>query len=512
MKESRTANSFNNVLSGLVYKVVFLLTSFISRTIFIKYLGESCLGLNGLFTTILSLLSITELGIGEAITYYLYKPISEENSEKLSQLIRFYKICYRIIGIVFLGIGLLLIPALPYLVNLETDTGYNLYIIYILYLVNSAVSYLFFSYPQTILSANQKNYLVTIIYCVFQLILLICDILVITITKNYFGYLIGRVFITIAQNLVVFIVAKAKYPYITQKPAGRLSKDEIKQMFKDVYGVFVLKISGKLIDSTDNIFISVFLGTILVGYNSNYLTFTAAAASIIVSIIFAFTGSVGNFAATNSKENTKILFYKIDSINFVIALLCSVFLFSFCSPFISIIWGSEMVLDDIAIALLCFNFYIVNSLNVVFLFRNCLGLFRSFMYMQLIAAGVNIILDFLLVKALNVTGLYLATIFSNITIAVFPYIISLFKKGFESSSTKYVITVIMRYIWVLFTGAGCYFACIFLDVNVIGFVVRVLITCGVATLSLAIYYLLDKTFRISIKLTLKTYVLRKRNV
>ena len=159
MAESRSKNAAKNVASGLASKLVMLLVRFISRSIFIYALGAECLGLNGLFTNLLSLFSLAELGVGQAITFYLYKPIAENDTQRLSQLVKFYNTCYPIIGGVIAVIGIALIPVLPNIVNLETDIGYDITFLYLLYLGNTVITYLFFSYPQTILVANQKQYI-----------------------------------------------------------------------------------------------------------------------------------------------------------------------------------------------------------------------------------------------------------------------------------------------------------------------------------------------------------------
>ena len=491
MAESRGKNSIKNISFGITSKVLSLLLSFASRTVFIKLLGEECLGLNGLFTTILSLLSLAELGIGEAIAYYLYEPINSNNHERLRQLVQFYKLCYRVIGAAIFGIGLLLIPALPYLVNFETDTGYNLYLIYVLYLLNTSITYFLFSYPQTVLNANQKQYVVTIATIIFNVVMLIGDIIVLFTTHNYIWYLVGRLVLTCVQNFVVYLYTRKKYPYISEKPATRLSMTEIKAMFKDVYAVFVVKAASKLIDSTDNLFISVFLGTVIVGYNSNYLLFITAATSLIYVAVFALGASVGNYGVNVEKAKVEEMFRMIDVVNFIISYSFAIFLFSFCSHFISIMWGEQFVLSVLAVALMSFNFYMTTSLYSVFMFRNALGIFNKYKYFQLASAILNIALDFALIKVMGIEGLFLATVISNITLATIPFMASLYKQGFDMSAKNYILTSLARYVFVAITGAIVYFACTWIPTTVVGFVYRVLITVGIVCAGIAVVFLID---------------------
>lgn len=508
MAESRGKNSIKNISFGITSKVLSLFLNFASRTIFIKLLGEECLGLNGLFTTILSLLSLAELGIGEAIAYYLYEPINSNNKERLRQLVQFYKLCYRIIGGAIFIIGLLLIPALPYLVNFETDTGYNLYLIYVLYLLNTSITYFLFSYPQTVLNANQKQYIVTIATIVFNVIMLVGDIVVLITTHNYLWYLVGRLVITCLQNFVIYLFTRKKYSYISEKPESRLSITEIKKMFKDVYAVFVVKVASKLIDSTDNLFISVYLGTVIVGYNSNYLMFITAAMSLIYVAVFAFGASVGNYGVNEEKAKVEEMFRMIDVVNFIISYSFSIFLFSFSSHFISIMWGEQFVLSIFAVALMSFNFYMTTSLYSVFMFRNALGIFNKYKYFQLASAILNIVLDFALIKVMGIEGLFLATVISNITLATIPFMASLYNQGFNMKSSNYILISLARYVFVVISGIIVYFACIWIPITIVGFVYRVLITISIVCVGIAFLYVIDRYLKKCIN-RFKGYLIRR---
>lgn len=505
----RTINSVKNIYSGLVFRFGTLFLNFLSRYIFIFFLGDSCLGLNGLFTTILSLFSLAELGIGEAITFYLYKPIAERDQERLCQLISFYKLCYRIIGLVILIIGIALIPILDKLVNLENVIGYNYYLIYLLYLANTVITYLFFSYPQTVLIANQEQYLVNRNSTLFVVLIFIGDLISLSITNNYIVYLSVRLLLQVVQNLRLYLIARKKYSYIHLHPYNKLSLMSIKNMFKDVYHVFIVKLSSKLIDSTDNIFISVFLGTVKVGYNSNYLLFSNAALSIVNTIIYSFSAGVGDLVATESKERRLETFKKIDCINFCISFFCSVCLFSFLNPFITMLWGEKFVFSLPTVALFCFNFYMVTSLNTIFMFRQGMGLFRYYAYNTLFSAILNITLDFLFVKRLGVMGLYLATVISNLLFGVWPFIMNVFDMGFGVSAKQYIKITILRYLYII----GCFYLIQLVTMNlattIVDFVIRVLITVIFIVIAILIVVIVDRDFKVSIQ-TIIDQVLRKK--
>lgn len=506
----RTVNSVKNMFSGLIFRIGTLFLNFLSRYIFIYFLGDSCLGLNGLFTTILSLFSLAELGIGEAITFYLYKPIAEQDHEKLRQLISFYKLCYRIIGLAILVIGIALIPFLDKLVNLEQAIGYNYYLIYILYLANTVITYLFFSYPQTVLIANQEQYLVNRNSTLFVVLIFIGDIISLSITNNYIVYLSVRLILQVVQNMRLYLKARKKYSYIYLPPQNKIDRLSIKGMFKDVYHVFIVKLSSKLIDSTDNIFISVFLGTVKVGYNSNYLLFSNAALSIVNTIIYSFSAGVGDLIATESKERRLETFKKVDCINFCISFFCSVCLFSFLNPFITMLWGEKFVFSIPTVALFCFNFYMVTSLNTIFMFRQGMGLFRYYAYNTLFSAILNITLDFLLVKRMGIAGLYLATVISNLVFGVWPFIMNVFNMGFGVSAKQYITTTIARYVYIV----ACFYVIRFITRNlattIYGFVIRVCITIIFIVIAILTVTLIDRDFKENIK-KLINQVLRKKS-
>ena len=497
--------------SGLVLRFCTLFLNFISRYTFIYFLGASCLGLNGLFTTILSMFSLAELGIGEAITFYLYKPIAERDQERLRQLISFYKLCYRIIGLAILAIGIALIPFLDKLVNLENAIGYNYYLIYFLYLANTVITYLFFSYPQTVLIANQEQYIVDRNATLFVVLIFIGDLISLSVSNDYIVYLSVRLILQVVQNYRLYLKARKKYSYIYLSPQKKLDLMSIKGMFKNVYSVFIVKLSSKLVESTDNIFISVFLGTVKVGYNSNYLLFYNAALGIVNTIIYSFSAGVGDLIATESKERRLELFNKIDCINYFVSFFCSVCLFSFLNPFITILWGEEFVFSIATTALLSFNFFIVTSLNTIFMFRQGMGLFRYYAYNTLFTAILNITLDFLFVKGLGVMGLYLATVISNLVFGVWPFIMNVFNMGFEVSAKQHITKTISRYLYIIACFYVIYFITRNLSNTIFSFVIRVCITVCFIAIAIVIVAIVDRDFKENIKKLIVQVLRRKSN-
>lgn len=447
--ESRSRQSFKNMFTGISMRILNLLIGFISRTIFIDTLGSVCLGVNGLFTSIISMLSLADLGFGEAITFYLYKPIATNDKERIASLIRFYKIAYKIVGLAMLAVGLSLMPFLPKFLNLETSFEYNVYIIYILYLLNTVFSYLFFSYPQTFLTANQRQDIVNNVSSAILIISFTCEIIVLLLKRNFLYYLYIKVFFSILKNIVMFIFAIKNFPYILHIKGANINKEEFKKMFEDIYSIFVVKIASQLFTSTDNIFISYFLGTILVGINSNYTMITGALTTLIGTITNALSGSVGNYCSKKSKMEIESLYKTIDFGVFIISFISTVCLFNLFNDFITLAWGKEYLLKNLCVFLICSNYYIPISLYGLFCFRQSMGLFKAYRYNQLFAAIINIILDFLLVNKIGIVGIFLATTIANVLFAVFPFIKNLYIEGFGRTGSKACIEWVIRYAFTM---------------------------------------------------------------
>jgi len=265
-EESRIQNSKLNILFGFANSFITTILGFVTRSVFIYTLGVNYLGLNGLYTNILSLLSLAELGIGSAITFSLYKPIAEHDNKKIKALMQLYKSAYQKIGIIILVVGLSLVPFLKYLVNFQQNVDINYQLIYVLFLADSVISYLFFAYRSVIVYANQKGYVLTKYETTFSIIRSVVQFLVLIIFKNYYMYLIIPIMISILKNLLISIKAGKMFPVINEKGKEELDKEEKDSIFKNIYSLALFKISSVVYTSTDNIIISSFLGTAIVGF------------------------------------------------------------------------------------------------------------------------------------------------------------------------------------------------------------------------------------------------------
>ena len=263
----RTEKSIRNIVYGEVNVILTVLLSMVTRTALVRILGLSAVSLNGLFTEVIAVLSLAELGVGSAITYNLYKPLAGQDEQKLTQLMWFYKSAYRLIAGFILAAGLCFLPFVSCLIrNAEYDMGY-LRLVYVIFLLKTVSSY-FFSYKRTLLDADQKMYLISAANTLFRFITVASNLAVLMLTHNFIAYLLSDVGVTLANNVAIAHIADRQYPFL--KKRDRLPTEEKKKIFANMKHIFIGTLSGKITNSTDNILISVLVGTLQVGLYSNY--------------------------------------------------------------------------------------------------------------------------------------------------------------------------------------------------------------------------------------------------
>lgn len=436
MKNSRTINAIRNMSVSGISQVITLLMSFISRSIFIYTLGTEYLGINGLFTNILTVLSFAELGIGNAIIFSMYKPLANKDKQKLTALMNLYKNAYKLIGVVIAIIGLLIIPFLPYIIKDTPQIKENLVFIYVLFLANTVISY-FFVYKSAIISADQQGYIVTSYQQIFRVIQSILQISILIISHNYILYLLIQIITTFLANYFIAHKADKMYPYLNEKNDIELSKKEKMLIFKNVKALFLYKFGSVILTGTDNIIISAFVGVESVGLSSNYTLIITSITNVINQALTAITASIGNLNAIESTKKKEDIFNQLFFISTWIYSFCSVGLLLFIEPFMKLWIGEEYILSKGVLFSLVLTFYIVGVQFAAFTYRTTMGLFVQSKYSPIIAAILNIIISIYLSKYLGLAGIFLATSISRaLTLCwIDPYYI--YKLKFKTSSKKY---------------------------------------------------------------------------
>lgn len=411
---SRKSNTIRNIKFGMINKIIMLFFPFIMRTIIITKLGGEYAGLNSLFTSILQVLNLAELGIGSAITFSLYKPLAEKQTDIVCSIMNLYKKIYRIIGLIILIVGLILLPFLSFFIKGSVPNNINIYILYCIYLFNTVLTYFLYSYKIILLEANQRNDIISNINTVLYIIQFIYQIIVIFCFKNYYLYIIIMPFITIANNLIGAIYSKKLFPEYYCK--GIVDDDRKKDIKKRVYGLMIQKVCATTRNSLDSIFVSSFLGLSLVAMYNNYFMVSNAVVGLLSVFVLSMTASVGNSIAIETKKKN---FEDMNKINFIymwISGLCTICLLCLYQPFMKFWLGEEYLFNFSTVILFCIYFYSLKMGDVLSIYLQGAGLWWEGKYRALVESFLNLILNFILGKKFGVNGIILGTLISLLLI------------------------------------------------------------------------------------------------
>ncbi len=432
---SRTKNSIKNAIYSSSTQIISLLSSYILRFVFVRFLSSEYLGISGLFTNILTVFSLAELGIGSAIVYSMYKPIANNDIDKINAYMQFYKKAYRIIALSVFLIGIIILPNLNFFIK-DSSAVENVEIIYLLYLIDSVFSYLCI-YKISILNATQKNYIYNIYQSIFKVISTVFMIVALIITRNFIIYLAIQIFFKIFTNVIISLKVNKLYPYICEKEKKYLTKKEKKEISKSVYGLFCNQIGNVIINGTDNIIISKYISLVAVGLYSNYTLIISALSNFIGQLFNSIIASVGNHGVKETTEKNFELFNRVYFINFLLASFCITELVACLDTFISLSFGKNYLLDNIVVAIILINFYLLIMKNVVGTFKYALGIFWKDKYSTLVRALFNLVISIVLAKRLGLIGVFLGTLISDILTTFWFQPFILFKSGFNKSISLY---------------------------------------------------------------------------
>lgn len=441
MEGSRTGKALKNAGFSILSQALTLILSFVSRTFFIKFFGIEYLGLNGLFADVLGLLSMADLGFTIAMVYSFYEPLANHDEKKLAGLITFYKRVYTYIAIAVALIGIVLLPVLPYIINYDTTIP-NINIYYLISLFNVIISYLWV-YRAAILTADQQEYRIKKISMIISIITTFVQIVVMYVLQNYIVYLLISTVSSLINNMIASWTAVRLYPYIKIKV--EITKKEKIDIFKNLGSVFVFKVSNVLINATDNILISILVGTVVVGYYSNYSMIQKQIMAFYSLLFTSMTASIGNLIVEASPENRYKVFKCQQSMSF---LLCIVIVPCFAlliNDFIRIWLGNSYNLDLLTLVAICLNMYLACVLQPLWTYREATGLYRKTKWIMLICAIENIILSIILGKIMGLAGILLASALSRLSTYIWYEPRILFKEYFEVGPQNYYLSIVKNF-------------------------------------------------------------------
>ena len=401
----RIENSIKNITISMLSMIVMIVLGFLSRKVFLDSLGINYLGVNGLLTNVLSLMSLVEGGIGLSIVYNLYKPLAENDKQKVIALVQLYKKVYGILAIIILLISLSLYPFLDDLMK-DGDSISNLTLIYFLFVAKNIVSYLN-AHKWSLINADQKGYILTKVELYFQIFTTIAKIFILVLTQNYILYLIIELLTFIIQNIVYGKIVNKRYSYIRTRVKHKVDKDTKDNLIMNVKALFLHNIGSFCVFGTDNILISSFISLATVGIYSNYTMIIGQLSSFLGQILNGIGAGIGNLVATESSDKNYSIFKVTYFVNFWIYSIGVIFLYNLLEPFISWWIGEEFLLEWIVFVLVLVNFYITGMRISVSIFKNKAGLFIQDQYVPLIEGFINLIASLVLLNYFGLAGIFL---------------------------------------------------------------------------------------------------------
>ncbi len=463
-KHSRTKNTFYNFASSMGGQFLQILLQFLTRTVFIATLGKSYLGIGSLFSNILSLLSLTEFGVGSAILFKLYEPIANEDHHRIVLLMKFYKSAYRIIGIVVAVIGLCLIPFLPSLIrdyDRLAELNINAVLILCIYLLKNVSSYLFFAYKSAIIQANQKGYIINIVGYFFQIIAAIIQIICLFIFRSFILYVLISVAQVIGNNYACASMAGKMYPYINEKTSESLQRSEIKSIFKDCSALILYRLNNVVLKATDNIILSTFMGLETVGMYSNYYILYTAINSLFSKVFNSVSHSLGNLHTGSDRNHEYDIFEIAMLISAILGGTAGVGIFICADELVQSWIGKGWVLAQPFSLLMGLEIYTLCFRVSLSKYRSAMGLFQQAKYRPLAGMIINLIVSVLLVKRWGICGVLVGTIVADWTTMMWFDPIIIHKYGFEEivSPMRYFSKFIFRFSGVCVVACLDYIIC-----------------------------------------------------
>ena len=465
MVANRTATIAKNSIYSVSCHCATLLVQFIVRTFFIKCLTIEYVGIQGLFSNILMLLSLAEMGMVNAMNFALYKPLANNDQNKIGQIMLFFQKIYRIIAVLVLLLGLSLTPFLDALIKEKPNIQENIYIIFLFFVINSSVSYLF-AYKQTLIIADQKKYIVSIYTLIVNVAVCILQCMLLYLYKSFYSYLILMVVCTLLTNVLISIKCNKDYPVLKNCNITPINYTEKKEIYTNIKSLFLYRIGSVILNGTSNIFISKLFGLVILGICSNVYYVVNAGMGILTQVLQSFIATLGNLNAIETKSNKIRAFYKTALFCFWLYGLVCVGFMLFVNDFISIWIGKEYQVDSFILFSIVAVFYMDGVGFPLFAYRSTMGLFSVVKYAPLLASFLNILLSIILAKYIGVAGIYLAIVITRFICINLTDLYVVFKIGLENSKPYklglfYIIFIIFS-VCMFYTNT---YLDIFLNIN-----------------------------------------------
>lgn len=458
MRLNRTANTLRNSFWGLTNNVVGLILPFIIRTIFLHVLSIEYLGLSSLFSSILQMLNLAELGFSSAVVYSMYKPIAENDTDKVCALLALYRTVYRVIGLFIFCVGLILMPFLPLLIRGSVPADMNLYLLFLISLVDTSISYFAFGYKESLLQAHQRTDLTSRVLIVIRCIKYTVQIILLLVFKSYYIYILVTPVATLATNIVNARITSKHFPQYTCR--GKLEKREVSAITKQVGGLMISKICGVTRNGLDSIIVSAFIGLHAVAVYGNYYYLIISIHTMLGVITTSMRAGIGNSIACESVEKNYNDMRKFTFLYAWVSGVCTCCFVALYQPFMQLWAGSENMFPDWLMLLFCLYFYIMTVTDIRNVYIDATGIWWQNRSRPIIETIVNFVLNLTLGYFFGVTGIVLATIISMTLINIGYGSKVLFQEYFKGYSiAKYFKNHVQYFIVTVIAAAATWFVC-----------------------------------------------------
>lgn len=462
MSDSRTKNASRNILMGIIQQCVSLLFPFIIRTVLIYTLGAEYLGLSSLFSSILQVLSLTELGIGSAMFFCMYKPIADRDDSTICALLNLYRKIYLGIGSAMVILGIILLPFLKYLIAGSTPSDVNIYILYVIYIFNSSSSYFMYGYMQSLFIAHQRSDINSKINLTVNFFMYVAQIISLFLVRQYYAYIIFMPISTVVQNIFNAVIAKKRYPQYTCK--GDVSKETKQVILKKTIALFGTKLSTIILNASDSLVISAFLGLTAVAMYGNYYYIFNAVVGMITIIFSSLNAGIGNSIVTEKSEKNYFDFKKLTLINYWLISFCGTCLLCLYQPFIRLWVGEKLTYPDSMVLLFVIYFFMYQSRRVVITYKDSAGIWWEDRLRPYIMLMINLVSNIVLIQIIGIYGVVLSTIFSLIfSIPWENHLV--FKIVFKRNELDYYILSGYYVILIMISMVLTYWICSLVKIN-----------------------------------------------
>jgi hypothetical protein len=433
----RTLRAQRNISITLATGALTIIIGLISQRVFLNTLGSEYLGVNGLFTSIVSMLALAELGIGSAIYYHLYKPMAKNDTRKVRSIIDFYKKGYRLVAVAVFALGMLFIPFLSTIVG-NVNISESIYIIYLLFLFDVVASYLL-NYKMAVLYVDQNNHIISSVHLAYFIVLNALQIAVLILTGNFYLYLVIKTIMRLAENAVLTLISNKKYPYLKGANTVKLDVATKADIYKKVRGLSYHKVSRYIVLGTDNIIISLFLGVAVVGLYSNYLLVTTAIIMLMWQAFSAITSSVGNLLVDNNPSKSYDVYKKIRFMSFWLACFATTSILVIMNSFITLWVGSQYLLPIGVLVAICLNLYLTMMRSSMASFKEAGGIFHEDRFVPVVESIANLVFSIVFLKLFGLAGVFLGTACSTLILHLYSYPKFVNKPLFKASNAEYYI-------------------------------------------------------------------------